>query len=400
MTPARRQVALVTVAVVLGMAPWFSATVVAGAMRVEWTMSGPTTLWLTLAVQAGFVVGSLVSAALLLSDRWSAHRLAAGSALAAAALTVGLTAPGVGPSTAIVLRVLTGAALAGVYPPAIKLAAGWTTARRGLAVGALVAGTSLGSAVPHLLRLAVAPDDWRTLQWAAAACAMASAALFAAAVRPGPHQAPSAPFDARALGRVLANRPVRLATGGYLGHMWELYAMWSSIGLFWSAVADARGWGHPAAALLAFCTVGAGAAGSVVAGFWADRVGRATTTIVAMAASGACSVAVGPAVGAPAGVLVAVALVWGATIVADSAQFSAAVTEWSEPAYVGTAVTLQTALGFLLTMVTIGLVPRWVDAWGWTRAYMPLAIGPVVGSWCMMRLRRYEVRQAGIGRRG
>lgn len=392
---AKRQVGMVTLAVVLGMAPWFSATVVAAAMRQEWSMSAGMTLWLTLAVQAGFVGGSLVSAIWLLSDRWPAQRLAAGCALAAALLTLALTLSRVGPGVAIVLRLLTGAALAGVYPPAIKLAAGWTTRRRGLAVGVLVAGASLGSAVPHLLRLFVAQDDWRTLQYLAAVSAAAGAVLFVAGVRPGPHQAPAAPFNPKALGRVLGNRQVLLATGGYLGHMWELYAMWSTIGLFWGVVASERQWMGWTAALLAFLTIGIGAIGCVAGGMWGDRVGRSTTTIIAMVASGACSLLIGPMRHAPAVVLVALALAWGATVVADSAQFSASVTEWSDPAYVGTAVTVQTALGFLLTMVTIGLVPWWVEAWGWSWAYMPLAIGPVVGSLCMARLRRHErVRSA------
>lgn len=390
MTPAARQVGLITGTVVLGMSPWFSATVVAGAMRAEWQMSAAAALWLTLAVQGGFVAGSLVSAIWLLSDRWQAHRLAGGCAVVAAAATAALTLPGVGPMSAIALRFVAGAALAGVYPPAIKLAAGWTQRRRGLAIGALVGGISLGSAAPHLLRLGVPMSAWREVQWLAAGSALVAAVFFLRFVRPGPWQAPSAPFSSRALRQVLGDRRVMLATGGYLGHMWELYAMWSSIGVFWTVIAAERSWGSWWGPLLAFVTVGAGAAGSLWAGVVADRVGRARTTIVAMGLSGACSLMIGPLHMAPAVLLVGLAIVWGATIVADSAQFSASVTEWSDSAYVGTAVTIQTALGFLLTMVTIGLVPRWVEAWGWQRAYMPLALGPVLGILCMARLRHHE----------
>ena len=397
MTPrgARPQVevAILVAAVVCGMAPWFSATVVASSMVREWGASRGSVLWLTLAVQFGFVLGSVASAVFLLSDRWSPRHLAAGSAIIAATGTALLAAPGVGLGFALILRILVGAALAGVYPPGIKLAAGWTTQRRGLAVGALVGGTTLGSAVPHLLRLVVAPNEWRGIQWLAAACAGVGALLFATRVREGPYQAPTAPFDARALRRVLYDRGVLLATGGYLGHMWELYAMWSSIGLFWSAVGEARGLSPVWVSLAAFATVASGAVGCLWAGSVADRVGRSTVTMAALAVSGMCSVLIGPALQSPTLVVLAIALVWGASIVADSAQYTAAVTEFAQRDYVGTAVTVQTALGFLLTMVTIRLVPYWSEQWGWRYAYMPLAAGPLVGILCMSRLRRVERRE-------
>ncbi|MCC6318167.1 MAG: MFS transporter [Gemmatimonadaceae bacterium] len=384
-------------AVVLGMSPWFSATVVAPAIVREWDATDTGGLWLTLAVQAGFVAGSLVSAVFLLSDRLRPQRLAAWSALGAAVGTALLALPAVQLETAVLLRLAIGAALAGVYPPGIKLAAGWTRQHRGLAIGALVAGTTLGSAVPHLLRLAVAPDEWRALQWLAASCALAGAALFTCVVREGPYQAPSAPFSARALGAVFANRGVVLATGGYLGHMWELYAMWSSIGLFWSAFGATHGLASPLTSTLAFATVGAGAAGCLWAGTVADRVGRSRVAMLAMAISGCCSLLIGPATSGPTLVVVAIAIVWGMSIVADSAQFSAAVTEFAPHDYVGTAVTVQTALGFLLTMVTIGLVPAWSATWGWRYAYMPLAIGPLLGMVAMWRLSTIEAARAHIG---
>lgn len=397
-TNARREVGILVIAVVLGMSPWFSATVTAQAMVGAWGASAgrATALWLTLAVQLGFVAGSVVSATFLLADRWSPRRLAAGSATLAALATAALTLPGVTPRVALVCRFVVGVALSGVYPPGIKIAAGWTVARRGLAIGVLVAGTSLGSAVPHLLRVVVAPDDWRALQVLAASCALLAAIVFAWRVREGPHQAPSVPFDPRALRRLLGNREVLLATGGYLGHMWELYAMWSSIGLFWSAVMEMRGFGVGPGALLAFATIGVGGIGCVWAGWVADRIGRSRTTIVAMAVSGACALLIGPLHTGPLWLLVAVSLAWGASIVADSAQFSAAVTEWSDRDYVGTSVTVQTAAGFLLTMVTIRLVPAWRDAWGWTWAYMPLALGPLLGILCMAALVGPEVRRRAL----
>jgi len=387
----KSQLAVLLLAVVLGMSPWFSATVVAQSMVAEWGRSSG--IWLTLGVQLGFVLGSVVSASLLLSDRLRPARLATWSAFLAAVTTAALVLPGVGYHSAIVLRVIVGAALAGVYPPGIKLAAGWTNTHRGTAIGALVGGTTLGSAVPHLLALTVAPSQWRALVLLASLCAAAGAILFCFFVSEGPFTTSSAKFDPTALGRVIRSRGARLASFGYLGHMWELYAMWSTIGLFWRAAGSRYAlpaWGAPA---LAFSSIGIGSLGCVLAGRWADVIGRSWTTIIAMATSAACALAIGPALHAPLYVVVALSLLWGFSVVADSAQFSAAVTEFSPTNFVGTAVTLQTASGFLLTMITIRLVPTWVEWWGWERAYLPLAIGPILGIVAMWRLLPLERAQ-------
>lgn len=385
------QLALLAVAMVLGMTPWFSATVAAPGMIAEWNVASGVTAWLTIAVQLGFVLGTLTSATFLLSDRFSARHLAAGSSLVVAIATALLVWRHTGPIGAILLRGLTGIALAGVYPPGIKIVAGWWRERRGMAIGVLVGALTIGSATPNLLRLAVAAADWRPIILGAAAAAVVSSALFAFVIQEGPYQAPSTAFDPRALSNVVRDRGVAFATGGYLGHMWELYAMWSSIGAFWTHVANSRGASLATASGVAFATIASGAVGCVVAGIVADRVGRPVVTIVAMAISGVCAVLIGPMSGLPIAAIATVSVVWGMSIVADSAQFSAAVTELAPSRYVGTAITLQTCVGFLLTIVTIRLVPVWVDLWGWELAYMPLAIGPAGGILAMWQLRRASV---------
>lgn len=391
------------------MSPWFSATVVARAMVGEWTASaaGPTGvgagaagIWLTLGVQVGFVAGSVLSAATLLADRLRPARLAGWCSLVAAVATAALALPGVRYEGAVLLRVVVGASLSGVYPPGIKLAAGWTNTRRGTAIGALVGGTTLGSAMPHLLAVAVPASAWRSLVVLASACAVGGALLFLFFVREGPFQSPSAPFDPRAIGEVFRSRGARLATLGYLGHMWELYAMWSAIGPFWQAAAVLYALGSWAPPVIAFASISAGAIGSVIAGRLADAVDRSTITIVAMAISATCAVVIGPSLGAPMLIPILISIVWGAAVVADSAQFSAAVTEFSPARYVGTAVTVQTATGFLLTMVTIRLVPMWAQSWGWERAFLPLALGPILGIVAMARLRPLERQARKAGGRG
>jgi len=382
------QLAALSAATILGMTPWFSATVAAPGMMAEWGTGPATAAWLTIAVQLGFVAGTCLSAGLMLSDRFSTRKLAAGCALCAGVATLLLVRRDTGPNQAIVLRAITGIALAGVYPPGIKIAAGWWRERRGTAIGILVGALTIGSAAPNLLRLGIDVSQWRTIVVAAAVGAMISAAVFALVVREGPFQAPSAPFNPRALRAVLQDRGVLLATAGYLGHMWELYAMWSSIGAFWMYVAAQRSIAPSVAAVFAFATIAAGTLGCVIAGIAGDRVGRPLVTIVAMALSGTCAILIGTLVSAPLVLLIAVAIIWGVSIVADSAQFSASVTELAPSRYVGTAITMQTCVGFLLTIVTIRLVPVWADLWGWERAYVPLAIGPALGIVAMWRLQR------------
>lgn len=373
---------------VLGMSPWFAASVVGPALLAQWHAPPSVESWLTIGVQLGFVAGTLVSAILMLSDRWSPRRLAGASAFVAAAATAAIALPGLSPASVVGLRVITGAALAGVYPPGMKVAAGWWREGRGMAIGVVVGALTVGSASPNLLRALVPAHAWQEVLLAAAAACGVAGILFLATIREGPYQAPSQPFDIHAIGRVLGARGVRLATAGYLGHMWELYAMWTAMTPFWSAVAVRRGLAPGVAAALAFASVGVGIFGCVAAGWAADRSGRALVTIVAMAISGLCALTVGSLLNGPLLLLVAVTFVWGVSVVADSAQFSACVTELAPQEYVGTALTLQTCLGFLLTIVTIRLVPVWAASWGWERAFIPLAIGPALGIAAMTPLIR------------
>jgi MFS family permease len=381
------------------MAPWFSASAVAPALVTAWSLSPATAPWLTITVQLGFVAGALTSSILVLSDRWSARRLIAGSAVIAAAATVGVAfAPNA--ATGIVLRVATGAALAGVYPPGMKLAAGWFRSGRGTAIGIMVGALTLGSAGPHLVRWEVPASAWRLVLGVAAASALLGAVIVSCIPGEGPYAAPAAPFSWAAVPRIVRDRAITFANVGYLGHMWELYAMWSWVLAFWTAAVVARGAAPAIPALMAFAALAAGAIGCVIGGWAADRIGRTALTIAAMLVSASCALVIGAASGGPLWLLAAITLLWGVSIVADSAQFSTCVTELVPPEYAGTALTLQTALGFLLTIVSIRCVPLWVARWGWSYAFMPLAAGPLLGSLAMWRLRRLpEAKRLASGAR-
>jgi MFS family permease len=398
---ARRVLALLAAAQLLAMAPWFSASAVAPALARLWQLSPAGTAALTSSVQLGFVAGALVSAVLLLSDRWSARRLVAGSAALAALATLGVAASGRA-EQAIAWRFLTGAALAGVYPPGMKLAAGWFREGRGWAIGILVGALTLGSAAPHLARWLVAGDAWRRVLELAAASALLGGVVVLRIPNDGPYAAPSPPFSWAAVPHLVRDRAVLLANLGYLGHMWELYAMWTWIAAFVAASeATRRGTGEAPLsalpALVTFFVVGVGAIGSWLGGKYADRFGRTWVTSWAMVLSGCCALTVGMLFGGPLSMLVPLLLLWGISVVADSAQFSTAVSELAPAAYVGTALTLQTSLGFLLTCVTIYLLPVVASSIGWRWSMSVLAIGPALGVWAMQTLRRRPeaVRLAG-----
>jgi MFS family permease len=394
-----RTLALLAVAELLGMSLWFSGSAVVPALTREWNLSEGTASWLTLSVQLGFVTGTLLSAFFNLPDIISSRHLFTLTAIAGALANAAFAWFAHDAAVAIPLRFLTGMFLAGVYPPAMKILATWFRYGRGLALGILVGALTLGKAAPYLIN-GIGTLNWRYNVMFVSLLAVVGGLLVLLFVADGPDALPAARFDWKQAGKVFGNRGVRLASLGYFGHMWELYAMWTWIPFMIRASLSLRKSDASLAEVASFLVIGCGALGCVVAGLIADRVGRTVVTSYAMAISGGCCLAIGFLFGGNPILLLIVAAIWGASVVADSAQFSACVTELGDPRYIGTALTIQTCLGFLLTTISIELIPWAVNLVGWRFAFMILAPGPLFGVISMLRLRGLpEAAKIAYGRR-
>lgn len=376
------------VAMVLAMTTWFSASAVLPQLRDDWNLSSTAGSWLTIAVQLGFVVGAVASAAFNIADLVPPRRLMLIGAVGAAVANIGLLAAS-GPASAIPLRFATGMFLAGVYPPGLKSMATWFRRGRGTALGVMVGALTVGSALPHLVN-GLGGVHWEVVIVATSFLTVAGGLVAELVGCDGPFPFPRAVFDPSQARQAFADPGVRLATVGYFGHMWELYAMWAWFAVFFADRLAADGTADPGrgAAFAAAAAIGVGGIGCWVGGVLGDRWGRSRTTVLAMAISGTSAVAIGLLRDAPVPVVLAIGLVWGFWVVADSAQFSAIVTEIADQRYVGTAVTLQLAAGFTLTVVTIWLVPVLQDWLTWRWAFAFLAGGPALGVWAMLRLLR------------
>lgn len=399
-----RAIVTLAVAELLALSLWFSASATLPAIRAETDLSDFQAALFTSMLSVGFVAGTLTSAVLGLADRIRPQIFFFWSIMVAAAANVAIL--GVDPASPLVpvLRFVTGACMAGVYPVGMKMVSSWARGDTGLLVGLLVGALTFGSGMPHLVQAYATGIDWRLTIIATSAAAVI-AGFMALTVVLGPGFGKSAPFRADAVLQAWRNKALRLANFGYFGHMWELYAMWGWIGVFFHA-SFAVSWGADDpdvgkyAELAAFAVLAVGAVGAFGAGVLADRLGRTTITIWAMLLSGTSAVLVGFLFGGDPVWLVLLCLFWGVVVIADSAQFSSAVIELADPERVGTMLTVQTSVGFALTLISIHLLPEVVGWIGWEYAFSILAIGPALGVWSMWRLRQHpDAARLANGRR-
>jgi MFS family permease len=384
-----RALAILSVAIVLSLTTWFSATAITPELKREWSLSPLAISWLTIGVQIGFVCGALAASLVNLPDIVRLNRLMALSALLAALANASLLTAN-GPAGAVAARVVTGFALAGVYPPALKLVSTWFHRDRGLALGAVVGALTIGSSMPHLFRSLSGAVDWRFVVRMSTLATSLGGVFFWLFAREGPYPFGRAIFDPRQAGAVFRDRNLLLANLGYFGHMWELYAMWAWLLVYVNeALGTQHVWLAGRGSFLTFVAIATGSFGCLLGGILSDRIGRTATTAGMMITSGACALAIGFAFGGPSWLFITILVIWGVSVIGDSAQFSAMITELADQRFVGTALSVQLGLGFALTVVAISLIPRmavFLGSWRWT--FLMLVPGPSIGASAMLLLRR------------
>ena len=392
---------IISICLVGAMSTWFSGTVILPELTLRSGLGESEKVWLTNAVQLGFVIGAIVLAFFNLSDSMPLILLIAFSCTLAAIANLLLIWTDT-PLSIIAVRLLTGVALSGVYPSVVKLIATWFQKSRGVAMGVIIGALTLGSAAPHFFRAMTPDTDWLIVIWVSSLMTFLAGMILVFFVSEGPFYFARTRFKPSQIIQVLNNKPLALVNIGYLGHMWELYAMWAWILTFAHFLLNDFDWvpfGAPE--YFSFFIVSIGAIGCVIAGYLSDIYGRCYITAALMLVSGSCAFSIGFLVNTSPFLFGLIALLWGLTIIADSGQFSAAVTELSEPNLVGTALTVQMAIGFGITMITIWLVPVFAQLFGsFQWMFLLLAPGPFIGAIAMLLLRRHpQSEKLALGKR-
>ncbi|MET3696577.1 sugar phosphate permease [Bacillus oleivorans] len=389
-----RALVWIGIAELFALSLWFSASVIAPELNVIWNLSPNSESWLSSSVPLGFVIGALFSSYFGIADRYNPRKVFAISAFLGAIVN-GLLILVDHAFFGIMLRIFTGITLAGVYPIAVKILSQWFPKKRGLAIGILIAALTLGSSLPHFIVMFFSSFSWQSVIICSSVLAIFATIIVRWILEDAPETSKKIPFSFKLIKKVVTNKPVMLANYGYFGHMWELYAMWTWLPTFLtvSFTIYAPQISQWFIALSSFISIGfAGGIGCVLGGLISDKIGRSNLTIISMLISALCCILIGFTFGQFIWLTLILSIIWGMSVIADSAQFSAAVSEVAEVEYVGTALTFQMCIGFLITIFSINLIPVIQRFIGWEWVFTLLSIGPILGIVSMVKYKRYEFK--------
>jgi len=383
----RRALGLLSLAVFLASSTWFTGTAAGPYLKELWGLGTGPAAWLTIAVQIGFIAGTIAFALFNLADAFPVRRVFALSAFAGAVFNAAFALPGNGFPAALIFRFLTGVSLAGVYPVGMKIVAQWHRGGLGRPLSRLIAALTLGSSIPFLIMALGGRLNPHALLAAASVLALTGSMLVGFGLGDGPFRPAPARFDWKAAGRAFADRTFRLQAWGYFGHMWELYAFWSLSAAFLGAALSGTPLGEARKISgIVFLIFLAGVAGCLAGGAASRKWGEKSVAVAALSLSAVCCAFSPLFFGRPAGALIPFVLVWGAAVIADSPQFSSLAALSCEPEYMGTALTLQNGIGFAVTVVAIQVTASAVPLLGWRWAFLLLLPGPVIGIWAAFRI--------------
>ncbi|RQZ62284.1 MFS transporter [Burkholderia sp. Bp9004] len=380
-------VATISIAQLFGTALWFSANSTAGDLMRIWHASAADIGWLTNAVQLGFILGTLTISLSGAADRCRASTIFVYAAIVGATFNVCFAWLATGLVSGAIFRFGVGLCLAGIYPMGMKLIVGWAPERTGQALAQLVAMLTLGTALPHAMRVMGAGVRWQLIITASSVLALIGAALIGA-LGDGPHartrsQTTIATRTTKALSpSVLCAfrlRPFRAATLGYFGHMWELYSFWTAVPLLVAHTSLASHFPGLGVSGISFCVIGVGAVGSLTGGVLSRYIGSAKVAAGALCMSGLCGLMF--AIGwryLPMEAIAVLLILWGASVVADSPQFSALAAKACPPGLVGSALAIQNSIGFAITVLSIAATTSLFELVGLDATWL-LIPGPVLG---------------------
>lgn len=358
---------------------WFAGNAVSRDLVVLYQLGDGTPGHLTSAVQFGFISGTLVFALLGVSDRFPPSRVFMVCALLGATANLLVLLPDQGLTSLLVIRFATGFFLAGIYPVGMKIASDYHEKGLGKALGFLVGALVLGTAFPHLIKSIGQGLSWQIVFICTSTISALGGIFLFLTVPDGPFRKPSVKIDLLVSLEVFKKKDFRRAAFGYFGHMWELYAFWAFVPIVFSLYQDS----HPLTTLnvsfLSFIVIGAGAFSCIAGGYISAARGSKFVAQMALTISGLCCLLSPFGYQLPFALFIVFLLIWGASVVADSPQFSTLVAQSAPKENTGTALTIVNCLGFSITIFSIEVV-QWLMHYGSpTLALLALAPGPVLG---------------------